>query len=186
MEIMKNLENLKNLNKKDKTRLVARLILMVLIVINCIVIFRFSAQQAESSNKTSGVVVNTIIEKSPRTKNLPPKEKEKKKKEIVTPVRKTGHFTVYTSLGILIYLCAKTFKGGEKKKILISVLLAFLYACTDEIHQLFVNGRSGEFRDVCIDTSGALFGALLIWVICFIAGKIKAIYKRKKDKKIRS
>ena len=37
----------------------------------------------------------------------------------------------------------------------------FLYACTDEFHQLFVPGRDGNFRDVIIDTSGGTLSAIL-------------------------
>lgn len=34
-------------------------------------------------------------------------------------------------------------------------MIAVLYACTDEYHQLFVPGRSGQLRDVMIDAVGA-------------------------------
>ena len=142
-----------------------RYILIIMIIINCIIIFRFSSEQSEKSDKTSGRVVNAIIELNPKTRNLSQEEKEKKKEEIVVPVRKTAHFTVYTSLGIWLYLCAKTFEGKNKNKILISIALAFLYACSDEIHQVFVPGRSGDLRDVCIDTCGAMFGILIVMAI---------------------
>ncbi len=146
-----------------------------MIIINCITIFKFSSQQAEQSSKISGKVVEAIVENSPKTKNLNKKEKEKKKEEIVTPVRKIAHFSVYSCLGALIYSLCRTFEGKNWKKVLISIVFAFLYACSDEIHQLFVGGRSGEFRDVCIDSSGAVFGILLVWsllgVLCLIRRK---------------
>ena len=37
-----------------------------------------------------------------------------------------------------------------------------LYAVTDEIHQHFVPGRSGEITDVLIDSIGCLIGALIM------------------------
>ena len=44
-----------------------------------------------------------------------------------------------------------------------------LYAATDEIHQLFVAGRTGKWQDVLLDSSGALAGLLLamfmLWLI---------------------
>lgn len=40
-----------------------------------------------------------------------------------------------------------------------------LYACSDELHQYFVPGRSCKFFDVCVDSTGAFFGALLFWAI---------------------
>ncbi len=39
-----------------------------------------------------------------------------------------------------------------------SVLFCFFYACSDEIHQLFVSARSGRVLDVFIDTCGACLG----------------------------
>lgn len=169
----------KKMNRINIKKYITRAILVVLIIINCVVIFNFSSEQSEKSNETSGKVVETIVEKDPKTRNLSKKEKEKKKEEIVTPVRKTAHFTVYTCLGALIYLLCRTFKGKNWKKILISIGLAFTYACSDEIHQRFVGGRSGEFRDVCIDSCGAIFGITIVLIICTI---INIIIKRKRQK----
>ncbi len=43
-----------------------------------------------------------------------------------------------------------------------ALVLCLLYAASDEFHQLFVPGRSCQFRDVCIDTLGAAAGILLL------------------------
>ena len=40
--------------------------------------------------------------------------------------------------------------------------VTFLYASSDEIHQLFIPGRSGQFTDVLIDTSGGLAAILVV------------------------
>ncbi|GKX68088.1 VanZ family protein [Inconstantimicrobium mannanitabidum] len=45
----------------------------------------------------------------------------------------------------------------------------FLYACTDEIHQLFVIGRNGCIRDVFIDT----FGGSTYLVLAYIYNYLK-------------
>ena len=43
-----------------------------------------------------------------------------------------------------------------------AVLAALAYAFTDESHQTFVIGRSGNFFDVGIDSLGILVGVLVI------------------------
>ena len=45
---------------------------------------------------------------------------------------------------------------------LFSEIIAFLYACTDEFHQLFTNGRGSHFTDVLIDSCGAFIAILLV------------------------
>lgn len=52
-----------------------------------------------------------------------------------------------------------------KEKIVYCLSLCFFYACSDEFHQLFVPGRSGEFRDVCIDLLGSCIGLLLFFLL---------------------
>ena len=48
---------------------------------------------------------------------------------------------------------------------MLSSLFCFIYACTDEFHQLFVMGRSCEIRDVLIDTLGSFVGILIYYKI---------------------
>ncbi len=73
-------------------------------------------------------------------------------------VRKAAHICAYFVLGILLFNLLKEYGLGVKKMIFISIAIAMLYACTDELHQMFVPGRSGEVRDVLIDTAGAAVG----------------------------
>ena len=75
-------------------------------------------------------------------------------------VRKCAHFIEYMILGFLIInLLKNDFK--LQHVLLFAIMGVFLYACTDEFHQLFVPGRSGNFRDVIIDTSGGALSAIL-------------------------
>ena len=48
------------------------------------------------------------------------------------------------------------------KWIVSSMIVTFLYACTDEFHQTFVPGRAGRFTDVLIDCTGALVLCILV------------------------
>lgn len=145
------------MNKK----IVIRIILIIMIVINCVTIFNFSSQEAEKSSNTSGKVIEAIIESSSKTKNLSKEEKEIIKEKITKPIRKTAHFTIYMCLGMLLFLYAQTFEASRKKKFMYSWALGAIYACTDEFHQKFVDGRSCEITDVGIDSLGVLFGILV-------------------------
>lgn len=70
-------------------------------------------------------------------------------------IRKIAHMTLYA---ILAFCAACGQIKPSFKKVL---LFCACYACTDEFHQLFIPGRSGEIRDVCIDCLGACIGFLL-------------------------
>ena len=48
-----------------------------------------------------------------------------------------------------------------------------LYAITDEVHQLYIPGRSGKWQDVCIDSIGVLLGIFVLLLIVEIIYKIK-------------
>ncbi|MGL5243934.1 MAG: VanZ family protein [Sarcina sp.] len=76
-------------------------------------------------------------------------------------IRKVAHFTEYMILYIFIYNVMKYYIKN-KSIYIYSLIFTFSYACTDEIHQLFVVGRSGQFKDVLIDTCGGIAGLLLI------------------------
>ena len=152
-------------------KLIIRVILIIMIIIHCLVIFKFSSQKADSSSNTSGVIVNKIVEEIYKGKNINEQEKENLRERITTPIRKAAHFSIFAYLGLLLLLCLKTFEFDEKKRIIISWLLGIAYACTDEFHQFFVEGRSAEIVDVCIDSMGVLFGIIIVEIIYFIHKK---------------
>lgn len=77
-----------------------------------------------------------------------------------TMIRKSAHFFAYFILGMLFYWALERMKV----RWLYALLFSFLYAVSDEIHQLFIPGRSGEFRDVFIDSCGALVG--IVCILC--------------------
>ena len=151
---------------------IKRILFAVLIIINCIVIFNFSAQDSEKSSETSGVIVNRVV-------NTISSVNKKVKKETLRDVvsfytRKTAHFSIYALLGIWLMNEANTFDISNRRKIFISVIFGLLYALSDEFHQNFVSGRSPEIRDVCIDTCGVLFGTIVAIIINKIVYKIKS------------
>lgn len=78
-------------------------------------------------------------------------------------IRKIAHMSEYAILLLFVYYgIHKTIR--YKYTLLGSLLISFIYACSDEIHQLFIPGRSGQFTDVLIDTSGALIMLLIIYL----------------------
>ena len=79
-------------------------------------------------------------------------------------IRKIAHMCEYAILFLLIYYgLHKTFK--YQYYLLISLILTFLYACSDEFHQTFIPDRSGQFKDVLIDTIGMIimFSIIYLW-----------------------
>jgi VanZ family protein len=76
-------------------------------------------------------------------------------------VRKAAHFTEYLILYVLIYNAVKTEKISMKEHVVI-LFFVFLYACSDEFHQIFVPGRDGRFKDVIIDTLGGATALIFI------------------------
>lgn len=78
-------------------------------------------------------------------------------------IRKSAHFTEYMILCILSYNLLRFYVKNNMIYIY-PLIIVFGYASTDEFHQLFVAGRSGQFKDVLIDTSGGTFGIILIYL----------------------
>ena len=139
-----------------------RIIFGILIVLNCITIFYFSHQVADDSSEQSSRIVEIISNIIPAIKKMQEPDKTILKQEILTPiVRKTAHLSIYAILGILTANFTLTIPNKKTYQIIIMTLaFCFFYAITDEFHQTFIAGRSGEIRDVLIDTTGAFIGIL--------------------------
>jgi VanZ family protein len=80
-------------------------------------------------------------------------------------VRKAGHLTEYA---ILASLAARAFRGSSVRFLRahwfkFSLVLAMIYALTDEFHQSFVPSRTASIHDSLIDSTGALIALTVIW-----------------------
>jgi VanZ family protein len=80
---------------------------------------------------------------------------------LVFVVRKLAHFGEYFALTGLWWWALST-RIDRRRAILPALAIAVAYAITDEWHQTFVDGRTGTWRDVVIDSAGALTAAGLI------------------------
>lgn len=78
-------------------------------------------------------------------------------------VRKLAHLTEYFIFYLLLFNLLKE-DFSLKKALVFSIVILFLYACSDEIHQLFVPGRTGKIRDVIIDTTGGVIALILCYI----------------------
>ena len=146
-------------------------------------IFSFSAKKAVESEGMShsvGKEIGRLI--VPQFTSWSEERQEQFAKMIDFPVRKCAHASEYAVLGVLMLGTAYSFAEDQgKKNRLLCWCAGTAYAATDEFHQLFVPGRSCQFRDVCIDSAGALTGVLLF---SLIKHKIEKSSEKKKTCKI--
>ncbi len=69
------------------------------------------------------------------------------------------HIIYFSTLCCLVYRALKhqdRFEGLARMSLPISLLITFLYAVSDETHQIFVPGRHPEASDVVLDTVSAM------------------------------
>ena len=137
----------------------------VLVVLWCLFIFFFSQDNGIASDGKSRSITKEIID---IYEKVFPKSLDKNNKTADTinhMIRKTAHFTIYFILGILVLNCTKSYKIETIHKVLLAILFCILYATTDEIHQLFIDGRGGRITDVLIDSIGSSIGILCMQYI---------------------
>lgn len=75
-------------------------------------------------------------------------------------IRKLAHWTEYFTLAFLLMraLSTNSNKLIPKRHIVLSVIVAAVYAVTDEWHQSLVPNREAKINDVALDTFGACCG----------------------------
>lgn len=77
----------------------------------------------------------------------------------------------YAVLAILFGLTIREYK--KEPWLLPALAATAAYAATDEFHQLFVPGRSGQLKDVLIDTAGGALGLVLLALILYLKRRRK-------------
>lgn len=126
-------------------------------------IFLFSSDNGDSSTKKSdGLIIS--ITKAFVGHNIDKKKQNKIINKYVLLVRKGAHFTIYFILGLSLISLIKEYRIINVKSIIIALIIAILYAISDEIHQLFIPGREGKILDVFIDGTGSTIGIYLYYI----------------------
>jgi|RhiMetdeSRZDD1v2_1073273.scaffolds.fasta_scaffold39958_2 VanZ family protein len=79
---------------------------------------------------------------------------------------KPWHLLAYLGLGVLT---VRAVAGGlpawiSWRSAAVGVAIAAGYAATDELHQMFVPGRSASLGDLLADSMGVVAGAILCWL----------------------
>ena len=119
-----------------------------------VAIFLFSSQDASISSQQSATVVEFVQSLTGSTSEG----------LLTFLTRKAAHIFMYFVLGVLLYNVARTYSLAIRRVVIICIVIALSYAVTDEVHQLSIGGRSGEARDVLIDTTASAAGiGLYAW-----------------------
>ena len=135
-------------------------------------IFLMSAQDGNDSGDLSFGFLKSLIGNI-LSKILPPLTD----KGFEYDIRKYAHMTEYLCLAVSSSLFFLELLRGKKARAALAVLsswiFSFLYACSDEFHQLFIPGRAGRFTDVMIDSIGISCGVIIVLLVFLIHSHIK-------------
>ncbi|NPE30001.1 VanZ family protein [Methanococcoides sp. SA1] len=94
---------------------------------------------------------------------------------------KVAHMILYFGLGILLHV---TFRHSDNLTLrkyapVFAIFIGIAYGITDEIHQMYVPGRTSSFDDLVADGIGITLAQIVFWVVI-----LKSVFFRKKGKKI--
>ena len=132
---------------------------ILLLVLWMLIIFTFSNANSTKSTNTSDKVIDIGINIVDSIRNEKTENKELLIEKLTLIVRKIAHFLEYLILGIIMYRVVSDYTN--KNVLILSILLCILYATTDEIHQIFINGRDVKIKDVLVDSIGIIIGCLI-------------------------
>ncbi|MGD8374144.1 MAG: VanZ family protein [Candidatus Woesebacteria bacterium] len=134
-----------------------------LLLVWMLVIFAFSNEVSSDSSARSAIFVDVLSGYVGGSTDF-----------LTFLTRKAAHIFIYFVLGVLAFNVAVDYKINTRRMIWFSIIFVACYASFDEFHQLFIPGRSGEPRDVIIDTIAGGIGVLAYYFAQ------KAIHVRKK------
>ena len=151
-----------------------RFALWIFVFVWMAVIFGLSSQVASTSSTLSGSTVRIVVEHTqPGFGKLPAAQQNNIVEQYQHLIRKTAHVLLYMFLGMLCMAAFSSYAMSLPRKSAAALAVCIGYAGTDEIHQLFVAGRSGQISDVGIDSCGAMLGIGAVIVIIWAWHKLQ-------------
>ena len=153
-----------------------KIISYILLIFWIFIIFYLSNQTGNISGNNSSSIIYALFDFIYNLFNLDKTNLNNLVNILDEPLRELMHSFEYLILGLLITNLLKQYK--IKTNILIPILLCFIYASTDEIHQLFVPGRSFQYFDILMDMIGSIIGVLLLNLEMFKHKEYTINYRR--------
>ncbi len=81
---------------------------------------------------------------------------------------KVIHISIFLVLGLLVFRALEPRIRKDSfdwLRAVLSTSVVAAYGALDEIHQMFVPGRSADFRDAAADAIGAMLSALILYLL---------------------
>lgn len=132
----------------------------ILLILWMILIFILSHQTSDISGGVSGSLIYDTLFFICDIFNLNVSNLNDIVEIIHSPIRELMHALEYFILGILVVNVLKQ-NDINKNLLFISILFCFIYSLTDEVHQLFISGRTFQLLDLFMDFIGYTLGSLL-------------------------
>jgi len=153
--------------KALKKSLIIKILIWVPVILMAGTIFGFSKQDGDESQGLSNRVAQVIVNAADDVDiiEVDDSNNDYYVSILQVPIRKGAHMTEYAIFGLLILLALYVDDAFYRLRYIISYIGATAFAITDEIHQLYVPGRSGKVTDVIIDSIGCLIGLLICYLI---------------------
>ncbi len=158
-----------NLLIDKKTSSKQQFIAAIPMILMMVIIFLFSAKSATESDGTSIPIAEAVLTIYQRIFGTMGEDSYVVSLRVANVlIRKAAHVTEYGILAICVsyYIWVRGHRG--KLFLFFTMLISVGYAVSDEVHQLFVPGRSGRITDVFIDSIGCILGTLLFLLFCHL------------------
>jgi VanZ family protein len=78
-------------------------------------------------------------------------------------IKKVGHMLLFGVLAILVYRGLIGHGVSHKKAAIWAIAFAFFYGMSDELHQMFSQGREARIRDIFVDGAGSFLAIYIIY-----------------------
>ena len=150
-------------------------------------IFSFSSQDGVTSSQLSYKVSYKIIETGGEIlgADFEPWEIDSLATRFHGVVRKIAHMTEYFALAVAVAFPLYVYGLRGILLMLVAGMFCVAFACGDEYHQSYVEGRGPSTKDVLIDSFGVFWGIVLVRIVGWTGRKtiFRPFNRKKKEKK---
>lgn len=152
-------------------KVILSIFLLMFAILWGIGIYKLSSMNAQNSNGKSTDIIAMFIEDTLHVTNEygitdshPTDSKLARVSQLINaPLRKVMHASVYLVLAFLVIFFLNVLMNNKHYMIalILTLVVCVGFAISDEFHQTFVSGRTGQPLDVVIDSMGAMVGIII-------------------------